>query len=175
MVLSYEVGDSQPLVSATVVRLFKSEVDNVIAFHGMNVTTGHLFASDNGNFVKLVELLKQDGLVILSNGTKVRARTNLPAGSIEDQAIPVSCRDGAVRVLRAGLPYGRRQAGGETFTIAAKMAHYGYRIRDDGLFENDAGDVRMAAWEWGDPREHPVARNYVVGGDYQIAELETVN
>lgn len=170
-------GAREGLIPSRVVRKFVREKQDVLRFHGLAVTEGHMFLSGDGKFQQLVKVLISDGIVVLADGASARARTNAPVGSEEDRAIPVSIaanEQGRVLTLRAGVPFARLEPNGPIYTLSARMAQEGYRLRDDGLFENDAGDVRMANWPWGDPREHPVARDYVVGEQWKIASAPAV-
>ena len=74
---SFENGRGQ-LVPCRVIQTFINHNQILIDFHGLKVTPGHVFLSNNGDFCKLQDIIRLDRSVVLEDGTVVSARTNLP-------------------------------------------------------------------------------------------------
>lgn len=145
-------------VSRRVTQLHQTENQPLINFHGLKVTPGHAFLTGDGDFKPVIEILEEDGTVVMSDGKAVRARTGWSVGSKEDRAIPVGHPDGdttRVVMMRAGILYGGKD--GVTFTIEQMMESRGYHLMSDGRFVNVDGDVKTAYWEWGVPDAKMIA------------------
>lgn len=161
MVLAFD-GDADQgrgaKVAKRVTQLHRTKNQVVFDFHGLRVTPGHAFLTGDGEFKPLIEILEEDGTVVLSGGETIRARTGWPVGSDKDRAIPVGCpTDDKVEILtmRAGTLYGVKE--GIALTIQEMMKSRGYHLRTDGRFVNVEGDVKTAFWEWGMPEDKMIA------------------
>jgi len=126
-------------------------VPHVLDFHGLRVTPGHIFLCGQGpyegQFRYLMDILVDDGTIVDSAGRSIRASTNFPVGSAEDQMVqalavsPVPGPDGQTALecvdkglIRAGA---RIQVGsGAYLTILEIIANENGVVRaDDGMVD----------------------------------------
>lgn len=148
-------------VPKRVTQLHRTENQPLINFHGTKVTPGHAYLTDEGAFLPIIEILQNDGTVVMSDGRVIRARTGWEVGSKEDIAIPVGYPDGSeikITTMRAGTLYGGKD--GKAFTIEQMMSSRGYHMMTDGRFVGIEGDIKTAYWEWGVPDDKMIAGKY---------------
>jgi len=89
VVVSY--GASGTRKPGTVTRTFQNVVTHILDFWGTGVTPGHVYLCGEGRFagrhVPLIDILRDDGAVVRSDGTLVRAATNCVVGSLGDRLV----------------------------------------------------------------------------------------
>ncbi|RED44693.1 Hint domain-containing protein [Aestuariispira insulae] len=151
-------GPEDATVPGRVTQLHKTEGQEVLSFHGIEVTPGHQFLTPDGSFKKLADILAEDGMVVGADGQALRARTGCPVGGADDQVIPVGHQtDAGVAIvhMRAGTPYGEKN--GRVYSIREMMEERGYHLRSDGRFVNVQGNVVAAWWDMGEPDQYSLA------------------
>ena len=141
LVVSYdEAGRLKP---SPVTRTMTNTATHILDFWGAGVTPGHAYYCADGKFkdqhVPLMDILRTDGAVMRTDGTKVRAATNCKVGSMGDMMIQAAAtmqktdgtwtepKPGRVRFgTRITLPDGRD-------TSLMELAHEeGWKVSDDG-------------------------------------------
>lgn len=153
-------------VARRVTQLHRTENQPLINFHGTKVTPGHAYLTGEGSFLPIIEILQNDGTVVMSDGKVIRARTGWPVDSREDRAIPVGYPDGGtikLTTMRAGTLYGGKD--GKAYTIEQMMNSRGYHMMSDGRFVGVEGDIKTAYWEWGAPDDKLIAGKYASYAD----------
>lgn len=153
-------------VPRRVTQLHRNENQPLINFHGTKVTPGHAYLTGEGTFLPIIEILQNDGTVVMSDGKVIRARTGWPADSGEDRAIPVGYPEGGtikLTIMRAGTLYGGKD--GKAYTIEQMMNSRGYHLMSDGRFVGVEGDIKTAYWEWGVPDDKLIAGKYTSYAD----------
>lgn len=153
-------------VAKRVTQLHRTENQPLINFHGTKVTPGHTYLTGEGAFLPIIEILQNDGTVVMSDGRVIRARTGWPLDSREDRAIPIGYPEGSaikLTTMRAGTLYGGKD--GKAFTIEQMMNSRGYHMMSDGRFIGVEGDIKTAYWEWGVPDDKMIAGKYAAYAD----------
>lgn len=153
-------------VAKRVTQLHRTENQPLINFHGTKVTPGHAYLTGEGAFLPIIEILQNDGTVVMSDGRVIRARTGWPVDSREDKVIPIGYPEGGaikLTTMRAGTLYGGKD--GKAYTIEQMMNSRGYHMMSDGRFIGIEGDIKTAYWEWGVPDDKMIAGRYAAYAD----------
>jgi hypothetical protein len=161
---------------ARVRRTFQNVTKRIINLRGLRLTPGHVVLSDNGEWLKIVEALKQDRAMVEEREggpVLVRARTGAAIGSVEDTPITVAFEDGAgfphKAMVRAGIfRVGRRRTDGNSdgWSLARVLRHQNHTILPDGiLIAEDGKRFNATPWPDGTPFDTPFQHDWVVSLD----------
>lgn len=127
-------GPNGALVASTVTQTFETADQLVIEFHGTNVTPGHVCACADGEYRMLIDILEQDGAIVIADGTHIRARTGYEVGTDEDAIVMVGLEqiDGDTKFvpMRAGTMIGFQD--GRAITMLEYMDSIGWRLEKEG-------------------------------------------
>jgi len=154
------------LVPGEVARTMTNDAKILLDFHGTHVTPGHVYYRPDSNrahkFETLIDILRDDGVVQLTDGSHIRAAINVEVGTRLDQLVKVivgpRLDDGAVRVVdEANLRLGSRVIleDGRTFTIADFIDAAEASVIEDGLVKMPSGETFPFHWEFGDQLSKP--------------------
>jgi len=134
-----QVGD---LREGRVNRTFQHTVPHILDLFGLKVTPGHAMLCGDGKYagrhMPIIDILRADGVLVLKDGTKVRAATFTPLGSIEDRFVwaITGDREGlGIRVRDKGrIRLGTRilTEDGEHISVAQMIAEMGAFLGSDG-------------------------------------------
>lgn len=145
------------LVPGRVTRTFRGWSKHMLDFHGTRVTPGHLYLRGDGphegRFQKILDILRDDGAIVREDGSLIRAATNAPVGSREDQFVQVIYAVD-VEQLKRGIHYeGRMRAGtlllqpdGTAITVLKAMEGGGYELLPDGRVLKQGLDPAPLHW-----------------------------
>lgn len=154
------------LVPDVVSRTFQNEATHILDFWGTGVTPGHAYLCGDGKregeYAPLIDILRQDGAIVLENGTKVRAAINWPVGSLPDQFIWVLAgHDDGQKIQVTDtkqVRIGTRMIApdGSDDCILDRLVHTYGPLSEDGYFENGT-NVRSLVihWPYGDKIPNP--------------------
>lgn len=181
-VVSY--GSDGELVPGVVTDVMSREVDVVIDFHGVGVTPGHLFlcgrGSREGQHIPLMDIIRDDGVVVRMDGTEVRAATNCEIGSEGDRMVwaVAGCfhDDGNFQVKDVGqLRYGTRMKmkTGEDLSIMELVITNGGKLLESGCI-NFPGDESNLPFIWPFTERLPRPEDYVLQRSAVSFELSDV-
>jgi hypothetical protein len=160
-VMAFDGGDNQglgPTVPKKVTRLFRNVTKSIINLRGVKMTPGHVVLSDNGDWLTIADVLRNDrGLVEerKAGAVLVRARTGATIGSLDDTPIRVLFVDQKTgrqhqAVVRAGIPALAKRLGpnkAELWTLARILIDEGYTVSPDGWMTLPNGQ-RFNATPW---------------------------
>lgn len=183
IVVSYDKnGNLQP---GHVTRTFQNEATHILDFWGTGVTPGHAYlcgdGKHEGEHIPLIDILRQDGAIVLENGTKVRAAINWPVGSLPDQFIWVLAgHDDGQKIQvtdKKQIRIGTRMIApdGSDDCILDRLVHTYGPLSKDGFFENGT-DVRslVVYWPYGDKIPNP--EDYILQrSDLTLEEIYAAN
>ena len=128
-------GPNGELVASTVTQTFETPDQLVIDFHGTYVTPGHVYACSDGQYRMLIDILEQDGAIVIADGEHIRARTGYEVGTDEDAIVMVGLEqdDGDTKFvpMRAGTVIGYQD--GRAITMLAYMDSIGWRLEKEGM------------------------------------------
>ncbi|WP_162559391.1 hypothetical protein [Microvirga sp. 17 mud 1-3] len=161
---------------ARVRRTFQNVTKSIIDLRGLRMTPGHVVLSDNGEWLKIADVLRRDRAIVeerTGGPVLVRARTGAAIGSEEDAPVTVLFADRAGRphkaVVRAGIVcIAERRADGssEGWSLARVLRQQNYTIRPDGTLTGADGRFYNATpWPGGTPLDAPFQENWVVSLD----------
>ena len=132
-VMSFDVPNGE-LGASTVMQTFETSDQLVIDFHGTNVTPGHVYACADGQFRMLIDILEQDGAIVIADGRHIRARTGYEVGTDEDAIVMVGLGqdDGGMTFvpMRAGTVVVEDNGG--PVTMLDYMDAIGWRLDREG-------------------------------------------
>lgn len=196
LVVSYdEKGRVKP---GPVTRTMQNEATHILDFWGTGVTPGHAYYCADGKFmeqhVPLMDILRTDGAIMRTDGTKIRAATNCKVGSMGDMMIHASAtqqkpdgtwsepKPGKVRLgTRIILPDGQHTS------FMEMAANEGWRISDDGhmigVMKGEDGSLKertfMFPYGYGEdlpkPEDYILTRSDVtLEGIYAAGEWEQI-
>ncbi|PLW79179.1 Hint domain-containing protein [Cohaesibacter celericrescens] len=188
-VLSYDKDGK--LQSGRVTRTFINTAKQILDVHGLMVTPGHVTLCGDGKFdgehVPIMDILRSDGALVMKDGTKVRAATGCPLGSLGDRFIHAIIgekqSDGRVKVKEVGqLRLGTRfiLENDEDLSILDIIQERGGMISEDGYIQTDLGSAKMPfRWIYSSnlpkPEDYVLQRSATTLGDiYQANEWEAV-
>ncbi len=157
-VLAYDPDTTDGLGAlkpARVARTITNFVDEIIDFHGVNVTPGHATlcadGPNKGHHIPLMDIIREDGVIADRDGTLIRAATNLAVGSAGDQMVQVAyLLDKSQQTyfkgeMRLGtLMLG--EDGREDWRVMDALAREGYQVFDDGLIAKDGEIPHPLYW-----------------------------
>ncbi|MCB5176208.1 Hint domain-containing protein [Microvirga lenta] len=161
---------------ARVRRTFRNTARQIVDLRGLRMTPGHVVLSDNGEWLKIVEVLRRDRALVEERKTgpvPVRARTGAVLGSDEDAPVTVlfTDRDGLPHkaVVRAGIVCtAQRRADGtyEGWSLARVLRHQNYTIEQDGaLIAADGRRFDATPWPGGTPLDAAFQHDWVISVD----------
>lgn len=180
----HDQGGLGSLKPKKVTRTFQNVAQTIINLRGLKMTPGHVVLSDNGDWLKIADVLLQDRAIVEQRGDEtvlVRARTGAVVGSVEDVPIQVIFSDPAtnrqrVARVRAGIPalIQISDRGAKVITMADVLLMQDYIIEQDGTIICRKGR-RYNATPWpGDGAPYDLKTNDVwvtsVDGDPFIPE-----
>ncbi|MBM6594625.1 Hint domain-containing protein [Microvirga pudoricolor] len=162
--------------AARVRRTFQNVTNKVLNLRGLHMTPGHLVLSDQGEWLKIIDVLRQDRMIVeerQGGPVLVRARTGAVCGSDDDAPITVLFTDKAgvphKAVVRAGIicTAKRRSDGSlEGWSLAKVLRHQGYTIHSNGAIESSNGHrFEATPWPDGTPLDAPFQQDWVVSLD----------
>lgn len=167
------LGDRQP---ARVRRTFQNVTKSIIDLRGLRMTPGHVVLSDNGEWLKVMDVLRRDRAMVeerKDGPVLVRARTGMVIGSEEDAPVTVLFADREGRphkaVVRAGIiciAERRADGSGEGWSLARVLRHQNYTIHPDGTLTGADGRFYNATpWPGGTPLDAPFQEDWVISLD----------
>lgn len=173
------------LVPDVVSRTMRNDATHILDFWGTGVTPGHAYlcgdGKHEGEHIPLIDILRQDGAIVLENGAKVRAATNWPVGSLPDQFIWVLAGHGDGQKFQVT---DKKQIRIGTRTIAPDGTDYGVLdhlvqvygpLSEDGISQ-DGIDVtkQVLHWPYGDTIPNP--EDYILQrSDLTLEEIYAAN
>ena len=141
-VMSFDDPNGE-LVTSTVTQTFETPDQLVIDFHGTYVTPGHVYVCPDGQYRMLIDILEQDGAIVIADGRHIRARTGYEVGSDEDAVVMAGIvqDDGDIKAVpvRAGMIVGA-DGDGRPLSILEFMDDIGWRL------ERDVKGFKMRDW-----------------------------
>ena len=183
-------------VPGRVKRTFRNEAKIVLDFHGTFVTPGHVYycagGTFEGQFVPLLDILRDDGIVQHEDGRLIRAATGCEVGSDDDRqfwAFLVSEEaDGTERVRgKCQLRFGSRfmLPDGRHFSMRDYLDGIGVEIIGSGPYEGYArfrktGLISVFPWTLSDrlpkPEDFILQRSGTTLSDiYRASEWEATH
>ncbi|MCP4329817.1 MAG: hypothetical protein GY791_15425 [Alphaproteobacteria bacterium] len=129
------------LVPKRVTRTYVNHNQRVIDFHGTLVTPGHVYLTDGGIFKPLMDIIREDGVVIRDDGCRIRAATNCEVGSEGDQFVQIAYitewgrRDWKATRARAGTL--RLKPDGTATSFIDYIERHRYTLLPNGLIVRD--------------------------------------
>jgi hypothetical protein len=189
IVVSYDKdGNRKP---GRVTRTMTGDAKQILDVHGMMVTPGHATLCGDGRFagrhVPILDILRSDGALVREDGTKIRAGTGCPLGTMGDRMIAaisgILDPDGSVQITGAGrIRAGTRliKADGEDVSVLDLILKTGGRLTDSGMVQSGT-DGPEVPFLWTFTPSLPKPEDYVLqrsGTDlhdiYQANEWEAV-
>lgn len=189
IVVSYDKdGNRKP---GRVTRTMTGDAKQILDVHGMMVTPGHATLCGDGRFagqhVPILDILRSDGALVREDGTKIRAGTGCPLGTMGDRMIAaisgILDPDGSVQITGAGqIRAGTRfiKADGEDLSVLDLILKTGGRLTDSGMIQSGT-DGPEVPFLWTFTPSLPRPEDYVLqrsGTDlhdiYQANEWEAV-
>ncbi|RED51305.1 hypothetical protein [Aestuariispira insulae] len=181
-VLSFDAQDSAgkgQLVPRTVTHRHINHNKLVIDFHGTLVTPDHLTLCESAGsdpvFLPLIDIIKNDGIVISEDGTSLRAATNCPVGSLEDVMVKVLMlvdrqnRELVESEIRAGTLLLRED--GTTVRVLDCIRAQGMELRRDGYLVSREQPGSPEPLYWAGPVPDP--EDYILRkSGLTLADLE---
>ncbi|GIT93325.1 hypothetical protein JANAI62_37680 [Jannaschia pagri] len=145
------------LVPGVVTRLFRSDAKTVLDLHGTHVTPGHVYYRADSKkphkFETLIDILRDDGVIQMQDGTLIRASTNAPVGDRLDgfvQAVTGTRNaDGSLTEKERGrIRLGTRFIvdGTRSYCVADLIDAAGGTVDEDELIR--VGDSASMAFHW---------------------------
>ncbi|PLW78342.1 Hint domain-containing protein [Cohaesibacter celericrescens] len=188
-VLSYDKdGNLKP---GRVTQTFTNTAKQILDVHGLMVTPGHVTLCGDGEFegqhVPIMDILRSDGALVMKDGSKIRAATGCPLGSIGDRFIHAiigeSQPDGRVKVSEVGqLRLGTRfiNEDGEDISIEEIIYARGGMLTEDGYIKASIDGPKMP-FRWTNNSKLPKPEDYILQRSattlshvYQVGEWEAV-
>ena len=180
LVAAFHPDDRQGLgktVPKKVTRLFRNTTKTIIDLRGLKVTPGHRVLSDNGEWLTIANVLRNDRCIVedrKSGAVLVRARTGVEAGTLKDTPIRVQFADprtGMQRhaIVRAGIPaivekLGNNKA--KLWTLADVLFDEGYTITADGwMILPSCQRFNATPWPASSPLETEMMFDWIVSVD----------
>lgn len=173
------------LVPDVVSRTFQNEATHILDFWGTGVTPGHAYLCGDGkregDYAPLIDILRQDGAIVLENGIKIRAAINWPVGSLPDQFIWVLAgHDDGQKIQvtdKKKIRIGTRMIApdGSDDCILDRLVYTYGPLSEDGYFENGT-NVRslIVHWPYGDKIPDP--EDYILQrSDLTLEEIYAAN
>jgi hypothetical protein len=172
-------------------RTMAGDAKQILDVHGMMVTPGHATLCGDGRFagqhVPILDILRSDGALVREDGTKIRAGTGCPLGTMGDRMISVISGiidpDGSVQITGAGhIRAGTRfiTADGEDVSVLDLILKTGGRLTESGMIQ-PGSDGPEVPFLWTFTPSLPKPEDYVLqrsGTDlhdiYQANEWEAV-
>jgi hypothetical protein len=154
------------LMPIRVTRTFESTSDTIIDLRGLKVTPGHVFPTGEGDFAKLADILRDDRTIVERDGTLVRARTGVKAGTQDDIVVRIEYRDPSTDKLevvaaRAGIPCIRHPSLDAWMTLAWAIDGQGCTILADGRIAGNGEICEISDWPEGSTRfDLEIQRNF---------------
>lgn len=151
-VMSFD-GPNGELVASTVTQTFETPDQLVIEFHGTYVTPGHVYACPDGQYRMLIDILEQDGAIVIADGRHIRARTGYEVGSDEHAFVLAGIvqNDGDIKAvaMRAGTIVGAN-GDGQPVKILEFMDDIGWRLEKDvrGFRMRDRASPEVMGFPW---------------------------
>lgn len=153
-----------------VTRKFANKSKIILDFFGTGVTPDHVYyrvdSAKTHRFEALIDILQDDGIVQMQDGTHIRAATGVPIGDSRDRFVwavaGTATTGGAVVVSDKGkLRLGTRfiTDDGRDLCIADLIDARGGIVTDDGLVR--AGDAHLP-FHWAFSRTLPKPQDYVL-------------
>lgn len=189
IVVSYDKdGNRKP---GRVTRTMTGDAKQILDVHGMMVTPGHATLCGDGRFagqhVPILDILRSDGALVREDGTKIRAGTGCPLGTMGDRMIAaisgILDPDGSVQITGAGqIRAGTRfiKADGEDLSVLDLILKTGGCLTDSGMIQSGT-DGPGVPFLWTFTPSLPRPEDYVLqrsGTDlhdiYQANEWEAV-
>jgi hypothetical protein len=189
IVVSYDKdGTRKP---GRVTRTMTGEARQILDVHGMMMTPGHATLCGDGRFagqhVPILDILRSDGALVREDGTKIRAGTGCPLGTMGDRMIAaisgILDPDGSVQITGAGrIRAGTRfiTADGEDVSVLDLILKTGGRLTESGMIQSGS-DGPEVPFLWTFTPSLPKPEDYVLqrsGTDlhdiYQANEWEAV-
>jgi Protein of unknown function (DUF2778) len=189
IVVSYDKdGNLKP---GRVKRTMTNRAKQILDVHGLMVTPGHATLCGDGRFngqhVPILDILRSDGALVQEDGTKIRAATGCPLGTMGDRMITAIIDeqqpDGLVRIAEVGrIRAGTRfiKADGEDVSILDMILKSGGRLTEDGMIQTSTNGPKMP-FHWTLTSSLPKPEDYVLQRSatylqdiYQANEWESV-
>jgi len=179
-VMAFDGGDSQgrgPLAPKKVTRLFRNVTKSIIDLRGLKMTPGHMVLSDNGDWLTIADVLRNDRSIVEERKTGavlVRARTGAVIGSLDDTPIPVLFVDQKTgrqhqAYVRAGIPaLGKYLTPNkaELWTLARILTDEGYTVSPDGWMTLPNGQrFNATPWPASSPFETEMMLSWIISVD----------
>lgn len=180
------------LVPGPVTRIFRNDAKILLDFHGTCVTPGHVYfrpdSKRSSKFETLIDVLRDDGVIMHQNGAVIRAATNVPVGTARDgyvQAVTGTRKaDGTLVQKEVGrIRLGTRFLVGtgkarKSWAIADLIEAAGGLVGEDELIRVGEGPGIPFHWEFGDTLPNPEDFVLACSGTtlaeiYRIAEWES--
>lgn len=136
------------LVPSKVTRFFRNTSPHMLDFHGTRVTPGHAFLCGDGphegRFRPLLDIIRDDGAVVMADGSRMRAATGCPVGSRGDafvdlELLRLGYEHATGREIRQVLARGLVRAGatltdetGFSYTLLDLLDAKGWTLQPDG-------------------------------------------
>jgi hypothetical protein len=179
-------------VRGRVSRTMSNESKIILDFHGTLVTPGHVYYCAGGKFegdyAPLIDILRDDGVVQLEDGTPIRAATGCKVGSDEDAeiwalAVEADAKGVAREKSRKKLRLGTRFViqDGSSLSVFEDLRKMGMRPCADGFVEHVSTGQRML-YQWPvagqlppNPEDYVLARSGTTLEDiYRAGEWEAL-
>jgi len=170
VVVSYDAeGRLRP---GRVTRLYRNRVRHVLDVFGLKVTPGHVTLCGDGEFegrhIPILDILRSDGALVRSDGSKVRAATGCDLGSSGDRMIMavVGGRqpDGQIKIAEAGeIRAGTRvilETGQDVSVLDLIEANGGF-LSEDGYVQTSPDSPKLP-FRWTFTPHLPEPEDYVL-------------
>ena len=155
LVVSYDKDGT--LKPGRVKRTMTNRSRQILDVHGLMVTPGHVTLCGDGKFngqhVPIIDILRSDGALVREDGSKIRAATGCPLGSLGDRMIAAivgtSQPDGRVKIAEVGqIRLGTRfiMDDGEDVSVLDLIAQGGGAITEDGMVTRGRGPRMPFRW-----------------------------
>lgn len=166
-----------PAVPRKVTRVFRNTTRSIVDLRGVRMTPGHVVLSDNGEWLKIVDVLRGDRAIVEEReggAVLVRARTGCRLDAPEDVVVTVlvdlpgtgTCYRAAVR---AGIPFDRHESpdGPELWTLARALSkrHKAILERDGTIVTQGGQRTRFLNWPGTLPLVSRLTENFIVSID----------
>ena len=188
LVVSYDKDGT--LKPGRVKRTMTNRSRQILDVHGLMVTPGHATLCGDGRFdgqhVPIIDILRSDGALVREDGSKIRAATGCPLGSLGDRMITAivgtSQPDGRGRIAEVGqIRLGTRfiMDDGEDVSVLDLIAQGGGAITGDGMITFGRGPKMPFRWTFTPnlpkPEDYVLQRSATHLHDiYQANEWEAV-
>ena len=168
IVMSYDAKGAH--VPGRVTQTYVNSVTVLLDLFGTKVTPGHVSLCGDGVFagrhVPMIDILRSDGALVLTDGTKVRAATGAPLGTPADQMVVAVTGDLAADGTLTETSRGAIRAGtrvilsdGRDISVYDLILAAGATVTADGMIDTGAGPM---PFHWHFASQLPNPEDYVL-------------